>query len=411
MLRAFGKDERGNFAIVTCLMATVLVGALGGAIDLSSQWIDQSTVQRAADAAALAGAKALETGTETDARRAVEVVGQANLPSGFPSVAFEVQIDEAAGTVNVAGSGSTEPHFLELFNINTLPIGASAQALIQRKSFIDFYFLLDVSESMNIAASDADRVTLETYTGNAGTGACAFACHSINYDVNPPRSWFTLSREAGVRLRIDVLRDASKGMVDKILDLNNEPGSLKSTRIATAGFNSSFTIGTGPTDQRTTAKSSIDTLITSSNSLPSHAQHTNIRNALQEWRLQQLKTQGTGSSANNVKKFAILVTDGVRDDDPWFRWWGMGPVEPWYCDAIKNLGIELAVLEIKYVKDYDRGNFFRDRVSWYYDQISPNMKTCASSGLYALALDSNDAQTQLFKLVDAILTVRRRLAS
>lgn len=401
MLRRFARDERGNFAIITGLMATVLVGAMGGIMDLSMQWTSQSAVQRAADAAALAGAKALENGTEQDAQEAVQIVGQANLPDSFPPVTFVATIDQTAGTVSVAGKGDAKPFFLNLFQINTLPIGASAQSLIQRKSYIDFYFLLDVSESMNIAASAADRMKLERYTQEYNNRPCAFACHIVEPGW-APISVYQMNEMRGrdkARLRIDVLRSAAKSMTNKILQLNSEPGSLKSTRVGTAGFGVDYIPGASPTDNQTVLEASIDAM--SGNS------HTNHDVALSKFK-SRVGAQGKGSSANDRKKFAILVTDGVRDID--FSSSGLGPINVNSCDSIKQLGIDLAVLEIKYVENKDE-RFFRERVSSYYNRISPSLKNCASPGLYYQATDSDQAESQLLKMVDDLLTVRRRLSS
>ena len=405
----FVQDERGNFAILTGFLAILLVGSLGGIVDLSTQWIDTSNVQRAVDAAALAGAKALEYGDETDAQDALQAAAKVNLPVGFPAVTFEGKIDEKAGTVQVVGTGTIKPNFLPLFQINDLKIAASSTALIQRKSYIDFYFMLDVSESMNIAASDEDRKNLEETTRDFNNRPCAFACHEVESGWAPISVWQmnelagTDGRHTKARLRIDVLRDAADSMIDKILAVNTQPGSLASTRVATAGFSSSFAIGMPPSTHAPLLKASI-------RSFPNANQHTDMQAAFAGFK-NQLGSQGTGTTASSPKKVAIVVTDGVRDDSPWFDRSGLGPLDPRLCSAIKAAGIDLAVLEIKYVAIRDKDNFFRDRVSWYYDAISPSMKTCASSGLYYLASDADAARNKLLQLVDDLLTVRRRLAS
>lgn len=402
MLRRFAKDERGNFAVLTGLMATVLIGALGGALDLSMQWTNQAAVQRAADAAALAGAKALEVGTEADARSMVQAVGHANLPDDFTPVTFNATIDQTAGTVTVDGIGSIDPYFLGLFKIEKLPIGSSAQALIQRKSYIDFYFLLDASESMNIAASDADRTKLENITGNYNNRPCAFACHEVE-SWAAPISVYAMNELQGpnkAKLRIDVLRSAANSMIDKILGLNSQAGSLKATRIATASFNLDFMFGVGPTTQAALLHSSI-AAVNANN-------HTDMKKALTKFSA-KIGTQGDGKTASTPKKFAILVVDGVNDVD--FSKSTLGPIDISLCDAIKNKGIDLAVLEIKYIEYRDRYGFFDQHVGWFYNRISPSLKTCASSGLYYQAVDSAQAEQQLMKAVDDLLTVRRRLSS
>lgn len=402
MLKRFAKDERGNFAVFTGLMAVVLIGGLGGVIDLSRQAREQSTVLRAADAASLAGAKELEFGTVASAQLAIQRAATANLPENFPPVTFQGTIDEAAGTVNVVGSGTIKPYFLPLMKINSLSIAAKSQALIQRKTYSDFYFLLDVSESMNIAASAADRAKMESITQRYNNRPCAFACHVVE-PYWGPLSLYDVNKNQGAnkaRLRIDVLRDAANTMIDKILALNAQPGSLKSTRVATAGFGTSYMPGVGPTSDATVLKASIKSMAGND--------HTNIANAIAGLNA-QLKSQGKGTSFADSRKFAILVTDGVRDTG--FGRSDLGPIDPALCSAIKSKGIDLAVLEIKYVNDPDRFGYFRDRVAWYYNNISPNLQSCASPGLYDQATDADQAQGKLLKMIEELMTVRRRLAS
>ncbi|RIY03278.1 hypothetical protein D3218_00440 [Aureimonas flava] len=409
VLKRFVGDERGNFAIFTGLLATILVGAMGGVLDLSTQWIDQSAVQRATDAAALAGAKALEAGTEADAREAIEIVAQANLPENFPAISFEATIDQTAGTVDVRGSGATSPYFLQLFDIDALPVGGKAQALIQRKSYIDFYFLLDVSESMNIAASDADREKLEAYTAkyyhafyNNDVRECAFACHTLEWGAT--QTVYDLNKEAGARLRIDVLRDAAKAMVEKVLALNSAAGSLKTTRVGTSIFSERYLEKIAPSNDETAVQNSID------DTSGVASAHTNSTSAFADFR-DTVGAQGTGKTQSDARKFAIIVTDGVRDENGTSTGNPLGTFVTAACADMKNRGIDVAVLDVKYQKYVDRFGYFNDRVASYYQNISPVLESCASSGLYYQATDSDEAETQLLKMVDDLLTIRRRLSS
>ncbi|ALN75302.1 TadE/TadG family type IV pilus assembly protein [Aureimonas sp. AU20] len=401
-MKTFVQDQRGNFAVITGILSVLLIGSLGGILDLSTQWIDQSVVQRAVDAAALAGAKKLEIGTEAEAQKVIQLAAKANLPVGFPDVTFQGKIDQTAGTVDVVGSGNLAPNFLQLFQIRNLPIDASSQALIQRKSFVDFYFLLDISESMNIAASDEDRSKLEKATNQMNGRPCAFACHVPDWDRT--LSNYAISQIAGVTLRVDVLRSAADSMIDKVLSLNSAVGSLVSTRVATAGFSSSFHDWQPPITHAGILKASIRT------PAPEPHPHSDMKLAFEDFR-RKLGAQGSGRTQSDPKKIAIVVTDGVRDEDESFSPFSLGPVDPLSCKPIKDGGIDLVVLEIKYIKNFDTGNFFRDRVARYYDLISPNMKSCASPNYYYQAQDAGSAESQLLQIVDDIMTVRRRLSS
>ncbi len=434
MLKRFIRNEQGNFAVMTAVLATVLVGGMVGIIDLSRQWSDRSMVQRAADAAALAGAREMETGTRESAERVIQEVAKANLGDRLKDVTFVSRIDEQAGTVRVSGSGGISPTYLPVFGSDRLDVGTSSTAAIQRKVYTDYYLLLDVSESMNIAASEDERVRLEristAFMRNRIDQSCAFACHSKlatkarrdvertlrdEYERLAGRTYngealsiFDLSQIFGVRLRIDVLKDATSGLIDKMLAVNGDPHTLRFNRIATAGFNSTFDPGLSPTVDGAALKASIRGFVRP------ESEHTDMRRALREF-ARLLGRQGDGRSASTPRKVAILVTDGVRDDDRAFRRSGLGPVETNHCAAIKqgkdehdNDIVPLAVLDVKYLNRSGE-RFFDERVAWYFNDISANLRHCASPGLYYLATDSDQARDQLLQMAGRLMSTRMRL--
>jgi Flp pilus assembly protein TadG len=394
MLWVFGRDARGNFGVIAGLVALVLAAALGGATDLSMQYKAVSRLQDAVDAAALAGAKKLEQDIAATPDAEVSRMIKVNGPAGLSGLTIATRVDPVGRTVTVRASGQIRPSFLPLLRINTLDVEASASSSIQKEQHTDFYFLLDVSESMNLAASDADRDALEYWTNIERKGEpCAFACHTG--DSARPKPAYQVARDHGVRLRIDVLQSAADKMIDRILAENAVPGTLTFNRVATAGFSWNFAKGSAPSTDAAGLKSSIRSFSVAND-------HTRFWWAFSNFS-SMLGLQGTGDTAILPKKVAILVTDGVRDEG--FGSGQLGPLDPNFCAAIKAKGIDLAVLEIKYVarpKEY----FFQQRVASYYASISPSLKSCASSGLYFLATDADEASAGLLKLTDAVLSQR-----
>ncbi len=291
-------------------------------------------------------------------------------------------------------SAKLKPAFLPLLHIDELDVSVVSASSIQKEEHTDFYFLLDVSESMNIAASDADRDALEHWTRiERKNEPCAFACHEG--DGYRPKSAYQVARDHGVRLRIDVVREASDKMIDKILAENAVPGTLKTNRIATAGFSWDFQKGKDPSTDAAALKASIRNFTIANN-------HTRFWWGFSAFS-SMLGSQGSGDTASSPRKIAILVTDGVKDEG--FARWQLGPLDTNLCIALKNKGFALAVMEIKYVArptEY----FFKERVSSYYSSISPSLKACASPGLYFLASDADQASAGLLSLTNAILSGR-----
>nr|WP_255475958.1 TadE/TadG family type IV pilus assembly protein [Antarcticirhabdus aurantiaca] len=418
----FCRSGAGNFGIMAGLVGIMLAAALGGAVDLSRQYRGTSALQAAVDAIALSAAKQLEKDIDAAPDEAALAIGRASLPPELKSIPIVIQVDKEQRTVKVAAEGSIKPSFLPLVRIDSMNVAAMATSSIQRKQYTDFYVLVDASESMNIAASDDDRKKLEAFTakwmrengkmkdwrGTRIERPCAFACHIVEPEW-ADKSVYDMNQEAlqkqpseGARLRIDVVRDAVKTMTRQILGENAKPNSMWKTRISTAFFSDDFAWGIQrPTDLGGDVIASLE-----EKARPVASKHTNFANAFNRFNA-GLGDQGTGERSSDPEKIAILITDGVRDTDPWFGSFGLGPLDPKLCKVIKDKGMKLVVLEVKYVANYDKDGFFKSRVSGYYDGISEGLRDCASSGLHFVASDADNAAAKLLEVTKALLPSRR----
>ncbi len=156
---AYGKhvSDRGVSIVIVALGMVFILGMAGLAIDLASLYVARSQAQRAADAAALAGAKAfLQAGCvsattgglsgtcETIATNQAVAVGNSNLIGGvspainsttdvsFPSeTTSDPQIQVVAGRGTYNGTNHNNPlptFFMKIFGINTASVSATAVA-------------------------------------------------------------------------------------------------------------------------------------------------------------------------------------------------------------------------------------------------------------------------------------------
>jgi hypothetical protein len=136
--------------------------------------------------------------------------------------------------------------------------------------------------------------------------------------------------------------------------------------------------------------------------------------------------QGDGYSAQTPLKMLVLITDGVEGDrgysmpnapiDKPLDWNWKPQISPQTCAAIKDSGIALAVIDVKY---YDATtdfwfNYWLGRVisawnSTIYGEISPALQQCASGGWYFSATDSADIDAALTQLLNKINTTSLRL--
>jgi len=131
LLRDFRPDQEGNVAIVFCLMATVLMLAVGAAVDVG-RWLharDQTVA--AVDAALLAGGRQLQTdGSDQDsaiaaAQKLYTQNTKGRLPVVGDSISFAVGNDGISMVAN--GTAYIQTMFLQIANIDRLPLIAEGQ--------------------------------------------------------------------------------------------------------------------------------------------------------------------------------------------------------------------------------------------------------------------------------------------
>ncbi|WP_062119858.1 pilus assembly protein [Aureimonas sp. AU40] len=398
MLKRFLFDRRGNFAVMAAGVLIMLAIAIGGAVDVSMLSRDASAAQAAADAAALAGAKRMETGTASDATAMINSVATANLPDDLKSATIASAIDTANGLVSVTISGSYKTAFLSLAHTDALTYSRQSQSTIKRNGYMDFYFLLDVSESMNIAADATERAKLQATTKAANNRPCAFACHEVE-PYWSPKSVYQMNQEAGAnkaKLRIDVLQDAFDTTVDNLLAVNAKSDNL-TIRISTAGFSSAFEKGLTASTNAVELKKSIRNFTVANG-------HTTYTLALQGLS-DMMGDQADGSAQTKPEKVAVIITDGVKDEPSWT----FGTINQGYCTALKDKGFKVAVLEIKYIYDLDYQGYFLSRVAPFYTSITPQLDACASPGLHYLATDSKQASEKLSSLANDLVRQNLRV--
>ncbi|MCB1510864.1 MAG: pilus assembly protein [Hyphomicrobiaceae bacterium] len=121
----FARDDRGTIAIVFALTLTVAVMVVGGAIDLGRALSERSRLQHSADAAAIAGARALAT-TNGDAQAIAAAVFSSNYGGG--ATAVQPTVTFVGNGVKVTASGGVATTLLAVAGIPNLPVSAAAMA-------------------------------------------------------------------------------------------------------------------------------------------------------------------------------------------------------------------------------------------------------------------------------------------
>lgn len=133
-LRATMADRRGIAAVFFALSVPVLLGAVAFAVDFTNYRVVRSRLQAAADAAAIAGVKALDAPADTVPQ--ARAFAQANVPDSYGDVTLDsdVQIGvfaPGAGFAPAGGAGgAVRPNAVRVQAVRSVARGNAARRLL-----------------------------------------------------------------------------------------------------------------------------------------------------------------------------------------------------------------------------------------------------------------------------------------
>ncbi len=220
-----------------------------------------------------------------------------------------------------------------------------------RPTYIDFYLLLDATPSMGVGATTADINKMVTNTSDQ----CAFACH----DLNNPNNYYNMAKRLGVTMRIDVLKSATQSLMNNATAIETLPNQYRMAvyTFGTSATNAALTNVVALTSNLAGAQSSINNidLMTVNGQNQNNDQDTNYNSILPAIN-NVIPASGPGTQAS-PQKVLFFVSDGVADE---YNPHGCSqqtvsngrcqePLNDALCTAIKNRGIQIAVLYTTYL--------------------------------------------------------------
>jgi Flp pilus assembly protein TadG len=256
IFKATASDRGGSVAMIFAISLFPVLMAIGVAIDYARAIRTQGALQNSADAAVLA---AIAPGMKPEKARAVaSAVFQEGLTddvriqlAATPSVDINVLDGNDQGKIQstLDFEAAVKTAVLSFAGIDEIKVRGHSEARTGVNKYIDIHVLLDTSDSMGLAASDADRLALRRATaaykmqrvaeikaadpaanvtnvlytdsedgsaykqywvadagGGKGYSGCEFACHVGNI-MKSSKSTQDIAAESGIRLRMDVARD------------------------------------------------------------------------------------------------------------------------------------------------------------------------------------------------------------
>lgn len=388
--------------VAFALILTVVAGAVGLAIDYSRMARLRSLSQQMIDTAALAAVRdeTLEAARTTfNAHIDISPINEL----GTTSIAAQV-VSFDGDTLVASAQIDVRMTFAALLG------RATAQMNLQTKArraggHQELVFALDLSGSLGVGATEADRAQLEALTapytpdfyGTRIPQGCAFGCHRREGWEPGSKTVYEMARDAGIKLREDELIGQFGGLVDLLLDPADAMVLNGYRKVSVIGFSSIVV----PLITRSVSAS--DVMSSLGSYANSNRYETNYATAF-SFISNQLGSQGDGT-AGNPHKTLILITDGINSRDAFFA---QSALDTSLCAAIKNKGFRLAVVELKYPKLL-LNDLYDDTVLPVETAISPALEQCASPGWYFQAVNHDDIPPKFAELKEKISSPVARL--
>jgi Flp pilus assembly protein TadG len=426
MKRLF-RDDSANVTIIFTLTAFSVFFLAGMALDFTTATQKRSRLNAAADAAALAAvtpqmANQTIAATQTFAQNVF--MGQAstipNLNYGAPTI--NITQNGLARTAIVSYTASSDNAFAGLLGQKTWPIAGSSTATSSYSPNVNFYLLLDNSPSMDIAATTSGINTMVANT--QAQGGCAFACHEANPKAdnlgNPGgEDNYTLAQNLGVVTRIENMATATSSLMSTATSdeaVNNAQYQMALYTFNGSGLNQIQAL-TSNLSTAATAASTINVLEVYDNNWLTSTNNNNDTDTNFETPMQQVNNimpaPGTGLAGSPPQEVLFLVTDGVDDEvnssscsEPLDGTRCQQPFNTAWCTTIKNRGIFIAVLYTEYLP-LPTNSWYNEWIAPFQSQISPNMQSCASPGLFFQVTTDGDITTAMAQLFEIAISQAR----
>lgn len=423
-------DRRASIAVIFALSISLfLVPLVGIAIDYSGAYKMRSYITDISDAAMLAGTKKFFSemdggASETAARQAAVTYAthfvsakinlndnKYNLSENDFQFTFQVNNQDLEGSVNFNKPYDTI--FGGVLNVNTIPIQVQSDAVVSLMQEIDILFLVDISASMGVAATVAEIATLHAAT------ECGFACHypPENDPWNFTDQGIDDAQRVGVRLRIDIVRDAIETSIKEL----QQRSAFLDFKVAIHGFSQDVVQILELTNDANTALNGVNGVQLS---YLAGGGGTNFNNIFMDY---ENIIENYNNTEPNREKYVVVISDGLQIYEvrmpttspygrlvgtsaalPNFQSYGShGTFNPDWCTKIKDINgnIQLYTLMVDPINPWTR--------TQYPDiaQKRLSMRDCASSPAQAKTANEADEIKEVFQNIINDIISQLRVAS
>lgn len=316
-------DTSGNFAIISAILAPVLVGAAGISIDVTNIVASQRQLQEASDSAALAAASALSAnkGTTVDQAKTLATdfvagqmsnfVDQATVDAIRASIVVDIKSTVTSGGTSYKISVksnydlSTSP-FIGVFGYKKFDVAAASAAsggISEQRSAVSMTLVLDQSGSMLADTGTLDKTqTSCVQYDDSGT--------QITKKVNGQ----TVTKFSPCYIKkIDALKSAANLLLTE-LDKVDPSKPAKYVRTNAIGWSDKVRLSSTFAWGTTNTRSQVIDKLSAGNGTESYKPMLKAYTDLQDGIANSEKSIQVAANNNILTKYIVLMTDGNNNN-------------------------------------------------------------------------------------------------
>ena len=422
---------------MTAITTPLLLTVIGFAADYGFASYINQRLARACDTAVL-------TSTSQSAASAVGGYANTNALQAFGTRVFNENIkDLPIGNANFQLSVSQDPNttivtstatyaystptfFSNIFGVTKIPVSGTVRAFVQPPTYVNYYILVDVSNSMGIGATQSDMAALYNRLNQLGfkqngEPGCVFACHDANSGSNYTYTTEQIARQLGITLRVDAAKTAIQSIINSAASI---AGSTKNISFGLYLLQKNPNTGnqivtlSAPSNNYSNLLSQAQTIDLGSNSGSNTQGDTDFQGELGAFNA-LLPANGSGASAASPLNYVFLVTDGVSDiiGGSCSGSACVYAINPSWCAQIKAKST-VGVIYTTYLPIWKNNDASTHQYELLYttyvqpiaSQILPNLQGCATSSSYFFeATDGPSIATSMQTLFAKTQPVSSRL--
>ncbi|WP_434713774.1 pilus assembly protein (plasmid) [Rhizobium sp. YTUHZ045] len=344
-LRSLKSDRGGNVAIVVALSLVPMLVAVGASFDYIRSYNVRQRMQSDLDAALIAAVKQINNTEDTDALKE-KVSDWFHVQVDNSYTLSDIDIDTVNHNITATASGTVPTTFMKIANIETVPVSVASAVKGPATSYLNVYIVIDTSPSMLLAATTSGQSTM--YTGIK----CQFACHTGDSHTIGKTTYATnydYSKEKKIKLRADVAGDAVREVLDMIDESDENHERIK---VGLYSLGDTLSEVLAPTLSTDTARARLaDSSYGLTSATSKAATYFDVSLATLK---KKVGAGGDGTSSGSPLKLVLLLTDGVQSQREWVTngskyWPKVAPLNPAWCDYLKNQSNTMAVLYTEYL--------------------------------------------------------------